>query len=517
MRVLACLVACAAISQAQSAVDSAKYLERVRVLSGENMRGRGTGSPELEKAARYLAAEFKRIGLQPAFAEGHKKSYLQPFEVSLNARLGPGCEFAVNEGSGFRDLTLYRDFLPFTFSGAGKVEGNAVFAGYGITAHEYGYDDYAGLDVQGKVVVILRHEPQEYDSRSVFDGRVYTEHSQLLSKVRNARLHGASGVVFVNDMGNHSGEDNLERFHRYVSPEDAGVPFVHVKSEIVEKWVAAAGRDLKQLQTLIDRDLTPQSFALPESLKLRIHVPIERERRVVHNVAAYLPGTSNEFIIIGAHYDHLGMGLQYSLSPSEAGKTHPGADDNASGTAGLVALAESLSEVKQRRRGVLFLAFAGEEIGLLGSSHYVQNPLLPNRQAIAMINMDMIGRIREGKVYVGGTGTGDNLRQMLSKATEGSGFDFDYSETAGYGSSDHTSFTTQEIPVLFFFSGLHEDYHRPTDRWEKINAPGAAQLLDVIGKLVVALSEAPERTHYVRAKPRLPTSMPVAGEGTHLH
>lgn len=492
---------------AQTLISPETYLDDVRTLSGEEMRGRGTGSPELDKAARYIAGEFKKAGLHPL----RNGSYLQAFEVSANARLGRDNEVFFDQDGTRRILKLHQDYLPFNFSGNGQVTGRLVFAGYGITAKEYGYDDYAPVDVRGKIVIVLRHEPQEFDARSVFEGRVYTEHSQLLSKVLNARLHGASGVVFINDMANHTGDDGLERFRRDVSPGDAGIPFVHVRSEIVEQWMAPGGEKLNEIAAAIDRDLKPRSLELPENLRLTIRIDVKRQTRVVHNVAGYLPGSTDEYVVMGAHYDHLGLGTQYSLSPSEIGKPHPGADDNASGTAGVLALARTLARMPQQRRGFLFLAFAGEEIGLLGSSFYVGHPLLPASKAVAMVNMDMIGRIRDGKVYVGGTGTGDSFRRLLDEVTTGANFDFDYSESGGYGSSDHTSFTTREIPVLFFFSGLHADYHKPSDTWDKINAPGAAALLNVIARFSIKLSGASQRPRYVRVTPPSVSGVAVAG------
>lgn len=496
-------VACAF---AQSRVSPDLYLNDVRVLAGQSMRGRGTGSSELDKAARHIASEFKKAGLRPLAQGG---SFLQPFPVTLDARLGRKTSMAARHGGGTTALQLHLDYLPFSFSGAGSARGNLLFAGYGITAKEYGYDDYAGIDARGKIVIVLRHEPQEFDARSPFEGRVYTEHAQLLSKVQNARLHGAAGVMFINDMGNHAGADVFESFKRDVSPGDAGIPYVQIKSEIAEKWVAAAGRSLKEIQSAIDRDLKPRSFALPDGLEIAMEVDIVRKSRMVHNVVGYLPGGTDEHIVIGAHYDHLGLGMQYSLSPSEIGKPHPGADDNASGAAGLLALARALKDVPDRKRGFLLIAFAGEEIGLLGSSFYVSHPVLPVGKAVAMINMDMIGRIREGKVYIGGAGTGDSLRKLLDQATAGKHFHFDYSESGGYGSSDHTSFTTREIPVLFFFSGLHADYHKPSDTWEKINAKDAAALLDVIANVAVRLSRATERPRYVRVSPPSRPAIPA--------
>jgi hypothetical protein len=356
-----------------------------------------------------------------------------------------------------------------------------------MTAPEYNYDDYAGVDARGKIVLLLRHEPQEFDSSSVFEGRVYTEHSQLFSKALNARAHGAIAIVYVNDTANH-GADALEKFVSLPGPADAGIPFVQISSEHAEKWLTSAGQNFKAMQEEIDHTLRPQSFALPANLEVEIHTDVQHLSREVFNVVAYLPGATDEYIIVGAHYDHLGLGEQYSLAPEKAGTIHPGADDNASGAAGLLALARYFGSHPRPARGILFIAFAGEELGLLGSTHYVNHPLAPLEHASMMINMDMIGRIRENKVMVGGAPAGSRYRRILDTLGPKYDLDLDLSDTSVYGSSDHTSFKTKRVPTLFFFSGLHGDYHRPTDTWEKIEVNSTVRLLKLIADVVSLLA-----------------------------
>jgi hypothetical protein len=280
-----------------------------------------------------------------------------------------------------------------------------------------------------------------------------------------------------------------------------GIPFVQVKAEIADRWLAASGKTLKSLQSEIDKELKPQSFALPAGFQVLMSLDIRRDVKNVRNVAAYLPGETDEYVVIGAHYDHLGLGEQSSLAPSQIGTVHPGADDNASGTAGVLELARYFAAQPKMKRGILFLAFAGEELGLLGSSHYANNPLLPLDKAVAMINMDMIGRIREGKVYIGGAGSGEGFKDLLARITPRYPLNVDLSDTTGYGSSDHTSFTTKEAPVLFFFSGLHADYHKPSDTWEKIDAEGAIRLLDLVADVASELRDGGDRPKFVRVTP----------------
>ncbi len=490
-------------------IDWKRYHEHVRFLASEEMKGRGTGTPELEKAAAYIARQFRQMGLQPP--DG--KNYLLEFAVTTNARLGPENRFEYSREGNPTAMLLEKHFIPLNFSSNGAFRGGLVFAGYGITAREYHYDDYAGVDVKDKFAVVLRHEPQEFDEKSVFAGKVYTEHAQLFSKAVNAKMHGARGVIFVNDAPNHAADsDELDRFARTVGPNNAGIPFVQVKAEAVDRWLETAHRSLKLLVEEIDKNLEPRSFALPEGQQIEMTVDVRREMKNVHNVAGYLPGSSDEHIVIGAHYDHLGLGEQFSMAPAEAGRPHPGADDNASGTAGVLELARYFSSRPRPGRGILFLAFAAEELGLLGSSHYVNHPRLPLAKAAAMINMDMIGRIRDGKVLVGGIGTGTTFQAMLDRLTPRHSLKFEFSDQTGYGSSDHTSFTTKQVPVLFFFSGLHADYHKPSDTFDKIDAPQAARLLEFIAELTAEMASAPERPRFVRLADPRPARM--AGSGS---
>jgi hypothetical protein len=481
-------------------VDPHRYLEDVKYLASPQFKGRASGSPELEKAGHYIASQFHSFGLQPI--DG--KSYLQAFHVTTNARLGPANQFAYTLNGQATELKFKDEFIPFIFSSRAHLTGGVVFAGYGITAPEYGYDDYAGIDVKGKIVLILRHEPQEFDEKSVFEGKVYTEHAQFFSKASNAKAHLAAGVILINDRAAHRGDpDDLEKFGASVGPGDAGIPYLQIKADVAERWVAAAGRSLEDIQEKIDKDLHPRSFEIP-GLEIQANLDLERAVKTVHNVAGYLPGLTNEYVVIGAHYDHLGLGEQFSMAPSMIGTIHPGADDNASGTAGVMELARWYAKQPKQKRGILFLCFAGEELGLLGSSYYVSHPTFPLERAVAMINMDMIGRIRDGKVFIGGVGSGSNLKEILQEILPKYNLHTDFSEAAGYGSSDHTSFTTKQVPVLFFFSGLHSDYHRPSDTWDKIDAPGTVKLLALVSDVADRLREEAGRPMFVRVNQQGP-------------
>ena len=505
--------AAAALLAAASAVRSADpklYLEHVKKLADPALEGRWSGTKGLEIAAEYIASKFERFGLQPA---GDGRSYFQRFTVTTGAHLGPDNRFIVRQGASKTELKTKEDYLPLNFSSTGEVEGNVVFAGFGASAEEdFEYDDFAGLDVEGKVVVILRGEPRKFNPDN---SPQPTRHAHLISKAINARDRGAKAVVLVNGKLEPDEEDTLIKFGSVSGPKDAGILIVHARRAVVDEWLKPLGKSLAGLQEAIDAEEKPQSFALPEELKIELAVDIEREHATVRNVLGFLPGKTKEYVIVGAHYDHLGRGNESSLAPSQIGQVHPGADDNASGTAALLEVARILSGRRERlERGVLFLAFAAEEIGLLGAREWVEHPTLPIENAVAMINMDMVGRIRDGKVYVGGTGTGSTFEKLLEKLSDRHPLKLDTAKS-GYSSSDHTVFVSRKIPVLFFFSGLHSDYHKPSDTWEKIDAEAAAQLVDLVGDLTVELAQA-ERPQFVRVTPETtghPAAIGATGSG----
>jgi aminopeptidase YwaD len=482
---------------ADAKIDPNLYLNDVKYLASPALKGRATGSPELETAAAFLVRQYREFGVKPA----NGKTYLQGFQVTTDAKLGPRNRLTFTGNGHSTALREAQDFIPFSFSSTGKFSGTVVFAGYGITAPEFHYDDYTGLDVKGKLVLILRHEPQENDEKSIFNGKSFTVHAQLVNKAANAKMHGAAGVILIEDRANHPKEPwELMKFGSASGPMDAGVAVLEVKEELIDGWFKDAGKSLEKIEADIDKDLKPQSFAFPDAIRVNAQVDIQHALKTVHNVVAYLPGTTGEYVILGAHYDHLGMGGQYSLTPTVTA-IHPGADDNASGTAGVIELARWFSKQPQQKRGILFLDFAGEELGLLGSAWYVAHPELPLNNAVAMINMDMIGRIREGKVYVGGAATGSGMRQLLEKVAPKYPVKVDFSEGPESSSSDHASFIAGQVPSLFFFSGLHSDYHKPSDTWDKIDAPDAAKLLAMVAEVTDNLRDEPGRPQFSKPAP----------------
>jgi Peptidase family M28/PDZ domain/PA domain len=471
--------------------DPQRYLEDVKTLTQPKMEGRGDGTKGLVRAEHLLAARYKSLGLEPA----GKTGYLEPFTVTTGAKLKGKNLLAVGNGSGRQFIAFQQDYVPFSFSQSGAVNAPLLFAGYGVTADEFGYDDYAGLDVKDKIVLVLRYEPQGFAAKTANHG--LSGHAQLVSKAINARNHGAKAVILANGKLPPNEEDILPRFGSVSGPENVGILCVQVKNSVADQWLQAAGKSLQQVHDEINSATKPASFSLPDTQRVSLTVGIETTRTTVNNVLAYMPGKTDEYLILGAHYDHLGRGNFDSLAPSLIGQIHPGADDNASGTAGVLELARLLAPLRgQLQRGILFASFAGEELGLLGSAAWVKDPTRPLDKAVAMLNMDMIGRVKDNKVYVGGVGTGSTFPKILDEAKGNSHLEFELSQS-GYSSSDHTSFVVKQIPVLFFFSGLHSDYHKPSDTWEKIDPGAATRLLNVVARATVELASEPLKPAFI--------------------
>jgi Zn-dependent M28 family amino/carboxypeptidase len=454
-----------------------RYIEHVKYLASPELQGRGAGTPGLERASEYIAGEFKKLELDPA---GEENSYWQSFSLTTNSKPGPGNKFSISGASAAPTLRFNEHYVPISFSSGGQVDGPVVFAGYGITAPEFHHDDYQGLDVKDKIVLVVRYEPKSFrkDARAGRQSRrqQWTHHAHLISKAINARNHGARAVILVNDESDK--DDKLIRFGTVAGPADAGILMVQLKRSVAQEWLKAG--------------------SVPAAIRAAITVDIVHEKATVRNVIGYLPGKTDEYIIVGAHYDHLGHGNQSSLAPAKIGQVHPGADDNASGTAGLLEVARILSARRgELKRGVLFMAFAGEELGLLGSARWVDHPTRNLADAVAMLNMDMIGRVNGGKLFIGGTATGSTFMPILKDATQPYDFKIDYSKN-GYSASDHTSFARKSIPVLFFFSGLHGDYHKPSDTWNKISGPDSVQVVNLVSDIATRLIAADVRPQFVK-------------------
>jgi aminopeptidase YwaD len=492
-------------AQVVTDLSTGQYLKHVSYLASPEMKGRASGSPELDRAADYIAQQFRLAGLRAA---GESNTYFQNFELTTGATFGEKNELQLNGTT----LKSKEEFVPIVFSNTAQVEGPVVFVGYGMTAPEMHWDDYRGIDAKDKIVVVFRHEPQELDPKSLFAGTEFTVHASFINKAINARQHGAKGIIFITDPNNHPADD-VSTATRQLENGDMGIPAVHAGRVPVMKMFTDAGKDLAAIQKKIDTDLESQSFELPNT-RARIATEVVRTRRTVRNVVGAIPGTDpilkDEWVIVGAHYDHLGLGDRSSLAPSQVGQVHHGADDNASGTSGVLELARVAAKNKgQWKRSVLFMTFAGEELGLLGSAHFANNPTIPLKNANGMINMDMIGRLNNDRLFVGGVGTSPGYQPWLEEFNKSLGLKLDYSDS-GYGASDHTSFNAKKIPVLFFFSGLHTDYHKPSDTADKINAGGAVKVLSLVYMMLEKMASDAPRLEYVEVRP---PQQPAGGGG----
>jgi len=504
------LIAPAAALQSKALADeisAQRILNHITFLASDELKGRGNGSPELERAADYIASQFRLWGLKPA---GENNTFFQKFELTTGAEFGKNNQLTVNGNA----LGIERDFVPIRFSNSSEFVGSIAFAGYGISAPELNYDDYTGIDAKDKVVVVFRHNPQESDPHSRFG-----LHSELIAKASNARQHGARGIIFITDPNNHAGEeDAVGNATRDAEPDDIGIASVHARREAIAPVFAAIGKSLSDLQKKIDTDLKQQSFDIPNA-RVRIATDIIRTRKTVRNVLASVEGSDpqlrSEWIVMGAHYDHLGLGDRHSLAPTQIGQIHHGADDNASGDAGVLEMARLVSQTRQLKRSMLFMTFAGEELGLLGSSYFANHPTIPIDKIVAMINVDMIGRLKNDRLFIGGIGTSPNFKLSIEELNKSVKLSLDYSDSAS-DSSDHTSFAVKHIPVLFFFSGLHTDYHKPSDTSDKINADGEKKILSLVYLELDRIANTVERPQYTAVQEAQPSGGGRSGYGPYF-
>jgi hypothetical protein len=478
----------------RAAITAEEIAAHIRFLASDALAGRRAGTEGAEKAADYIASEFRAYGLRPL---GGRNSFRQPFSFVSGVGLGPGNALALVRGSQEIAFQPGRDFVPLAFSRDESVEADVVFAGFGISAPDLGYDDYAGSDVSGKIVLVLTGSPDGDDPHSRFGRYLSPRYKTVV-----ARDKGARGVLFIASEEEFSKEPLARLRYDHTFGDSGGVAFV-VSQQVAEEMLSTAGRPLADVVREISGKKRPHSFTLP-SLRLRCRSDVIKERKTTANVVALLPGTDpalrTEYIIVGAHYDHLGWGGEDSLAPKQTGEIHNGADDNASGVAGVLELAQALAAERHRlKRSILFVAFSGEEEGLLGSRYFVEHPPVPLERVIAMINLDMIGRLKDNTLIVYGLGTSPAWKPLLERLTEAARFKFTARDD-GLGPSDHTSFYLKDIPVLHFFTGVHEDYHRPSDDVEKINAEGECRIVTLVRDIVRELQQQHERPLFTKTR-----------------
>jgi hypothetical protein len=482
-------------AQFSQAITSDDVMGHIRVLAQDEWQGRRSGTPGGAAAAEYIEQQLRAVGVAPAGTNG---SYRHAFEFVSAANLGANNRFVAAVEANRRTLRVNDDFRPVGFSASASFEGGVVFAGYGISMPQRGYDDYAGIDVSGKAVVVMRYSPWGDKPPQEFQAS-----TALRAKVLKAKEKGAAAVIIITGPADSDSDEPMKlSYDRQAGSAD--LPVVSLRRTVVDEWLRNARLSLKAVHDSIVASKQPRSIAL-DHVTVQLRTDVELVRATADNVVGMLEGSdpalNGEIIVIGAHYDHLGLGGEDSgsLTPDTLAP-HNGADDNASGTAGVLELAQYFARPENRpKRTVYFLAFAGEEMGLLGSSAYVNAPTTPLSRMVAMINMDMIGRLTDRKLIVYGVGTAVGLDSLLTSKNADSSFVLKLNKD-GFGPSDHSSFYSKKIPVLHFFTDLHSDYHRPSDDWQLINAKGTKQVLDLVASVARDLGNAPARPVYVQAE-----------------
>jgi len=475
---------------------NAAAAERVRAdvarLASDEWLGRRAGTPGADQAADWLAGAFERIGLLPGGDEG---TYFQRFTFIDGVILGPGNRLSTAGDPARPDWAAGTDFRPLAFSSPGAVAGPVVFAGYGIVAKDLDYDDYAGVDAKDKVVLVLRYGPSGDDPQSKWGAFM-----PLRMKVSAARDRGAKAVLVVTGPGTKDVKDELVPLRADAALADAGIPAFSVRRAVAEALFSRAGTTLEAAQAAIDTTGKPAPLALAES-RVDAVADLTPKRSGTRNVVGLLGplDPAGEAIVIGAHYDHLGLGMTGSLDPQPDGKIHHGADDNASGVAGLLELGRRLKARGVPKRSLLFVAFGAEEEGALGSSHFVKAPPRPFDRIVGMFNMDMIGRLRADALDVHGVGTSPAWKTLVEEANRNAGLKLRFHE-GGFGPSDHSPFYAAGKPVLFVFTGSHADYHRPSDTADKIDADGILRVVGLLEPVVAGVADAPTALAFTRVK-----------------
>jgi hypothetical protein len=555
-------------AEENTAIES-RLRKSVEYLASDELEGRGVGTEGLNKAAEYIASALSEAGLKTDLFDG---SPFQEFEVVVKEELGPKEQnhlafvaTAAGEGDVAKrvELKLGDSFNTLGIGGTAVVEAPVLFVGYGITAKDAEYDDYADIDVEGKVVLIMRKEPQQKNPHSAFNGTDTSRHALFTTKISNAYSHGAAAVILINDKYGideaakssrkqwndavdevvqvrgefikieepseeqiekhrekvnelaskiHSLAEKLQGDHDDVLTLHGAGPQTHGKmpvffarrSAINEVVKAAAGKSLDDLEAQIDEGPKPVSQEL-SGWKVVCEANVVVKRAMIKNVAGVLEGEgplADETVIVGAHYDHLGSGGPGSLAPWTKA-IHNGADDNASGTAALLEVARSIAaREKKPARRIVFVAFSGEERGLLGSKHYVKNAAIPLEQTVAMVNMDMVGRLKNNKLIVHGTGTAESFNAIIDETNKKYEFDIK-KDPGGSGPSDHAEFYRKEIPVFHFFTGTHKDYHRPSDDFDKINVEGMRRVTTMVADVTEQIVASESRPKYLLVKSKV--------------
>jgi aminopeptidase YwaD len=481
-------------AQGQQLNFSQKSLEKdLYFLASDSLKGRFPGTPEDMVSASFIRDHFKNAGLNLLGKNG-----FQDFNVTTAVEASTNNSLILNNIEG----TYGTDFSLYSFSSNGSFEAEVVFAGFGLVVKtdSLSWNDYKNLDVKDKWVLVLKGDPEPENNNSVF-----IPFADARNKALFARDNGALGILFVGGNKNNPADDLAPlQFERSVV--SAGLLAIDLKKSWANSFLSINEIGVDSLETLMISGVDPAKYHMKTIVKA--NAELIRKEVTTMNVVAMLEGNDpalmHEYIVVGAHYDHLGMGGQGSGSRMpDTLAPHVGADDNGSGVVGVMAMASALAfEKNNLRRSVLFVAFGAEEMGLLGSRYFVRNLPMEKGKIAAMINFDMIGRLSAEKAVVaGGTGTAIEMEKLLDQVAENSSIKLSYSPE-GFGASDHASFYAEDIPVLFFSTGAHSDYHTPLDTPDKINYEGMVEVLDLVGNITLELINRDERLTFSEAGPK---------------
>lgn len=493
----------------------------IEYLASEELEGRGVETKGIDLAADHIIAAFEAAGLKPGLPGG---TWRQTFSITLGkTQIDDQTTLKFTSAEGKTRNIAVGTFQPLQRGTSGSASGELFFAGYGIDSEEDGYNDYAGVDVTGKIVLMIRREPRQGQDGDAFAGKETSSHSYIDRKLSLARDHGAAGIVFVNDPFTAStpSKDELSDPSGF-GTKDGGIPFVHVRLSIIDSLLAASpltaevdGQtvQLRSIQEAADHiDATLQPISQPvQGWTSDVVTKFDSKSVEAHNVVGVLEGEgdlSDETIIIGAHYDHLGYGGYGSRAKDRTGEIHFGADDNATGTAAIMEMARRFGADKSNRRRLVFIGFSGEERGLLGSRHYVSDPVFPLEKTVAMLNFDMIGSLRNNRIDVNGVGTAQEFRSIVEAADEASPLEIKIVEHP-YAGSDHLPFFQKNIPVMFSFTGVTPRYHTPDDTYEVINVDGVVSVIDFTEHMLRNIDQLPKAPTFTavsrrRKAPRIP-------------
>jgi hypothetical protein len=488
----------------------------VDFLASEELAGRMTGSDGARQAADYLAAQLQRAGLQPG---GDQGTFFQEFEFSAGVRVLPSENsllLQTNEGTASA-FAVEKDFSPLAFSGNGSVSGEVVFAGYGLRVpgkEGKGYNSYAGLDVKDKIVLVLRYVPEDVSTERRADLNRY---AGLRYKALIAREHGAKALLVVTGP-NSPGAGELVSIAFDPGMTDSAIPAASISLDTADALFAAAGKNLKVIQSQLDGENphADSGFVVP-GVTVKLTTAVERIRKTDRNVIGILPpsdstaGATPQYLLVGAHYDHLGHGEVGAMNrKGEETGIHYGADDNASGAAVVLAMAQIFAEQRKNNsgheRGIIFAFWSGEEIGLIGSSFYAEHSKVLLAQITAYLNFDMVGRLRDNRLNIQGIGSSSIWKRLLEKGNVAAGFQLILQEDP-YLPTDSTAFYLKEVPFINFFTGSHDDYHRPTDRADTLNYEGLERITHFACTLASDLADAATRPDFVKVDGRTPNGM----------